>query len=543
LNLKLALNRTINTRNPFSPAALISPAIWAVIAVAAGVVFAMLPLQTAVLILVVTALIVLSLIDTRVAVVMALVLGPLKILTETEIPFFRELPIDIGQLTFLWLVAVWLMKSIAARRRLFTFAPTLIPVLMIVFVAFLSAWNSVALWSTMKEVVQWAEVAVMLVICVALMRDENGGKGDPAWLVNAILAAACAQAVIGIYEFRGGSGAAHLWILDFRYFRAFGSFGQPNPFGAFMGLALSLALGVTYGCATELVSVGLAWWGQRRNARWHTGHPRQKVIIQQGLRLGLYAGVSLLLAAGLLVSWSRGAWMGFGAALVMIVFFAPKRRMIGAALVTIAVGGFALSVITGLAPQSLINRLSDFTQDLTGTDDVRGAQINDDNYAVIERLAHWQAAVGMATDNPVIGVGFGAYEIAYPRYALMNWPMALGHAHNYYLNLLAETGVIGLGTYLIAWAIIFALTLRALRTQTGFRRGIVLGLLGTWTHIVVHSFFDKLFVNNLLLHLGAMLGLIGLFVINTTMQPESGRELAQKHDTDSIVAIKSAQAE
>jgi putative inorganic carbon (hco3(-)) transporter len=513
------LNRTLNNRTiPSLPDLLTNPTyrsslVWAGIAVAVGVIFAVLPLQVAVLVLIVTVLIVSSLIDTQVAVVMALVLGPLKILTETEILFFRELPIDIGQITFLWLVAVWLMKSIAARRRLFVFAPTLIPVLMIVFVAFLSAWNSVALWSTMKEVVQWAEVAVILVICVSLMRSENSGQGNPSWLVNGILAAAAAQAVIGIYEFRGGSGAAHLWILDFRYFRAFGSFGQPNPFGAFMGVALCLALGVTYGCVTEVVAML-----QRRGSGLDKSGPYNKTTLTAPLlRLAFYGGLSTLLAGGLLVSWSRGAWMGFGAALVVMVFFAPKRRIIGAALVTLAVGSFALSVITGLAPQSLINRLSDFTQDLTGTDDVRGAQINDDNYAVIERLAHWQAAVGMATDNPLIGVGFGAYEIAYPRYALMNWPMALGHAHNYYLNLLAETGVIGLGTYLIAWVMIFALTLKALRQESGFRRGILLGLLGIWTHIAVHSFFDKLFVNNLLLHLGAMLGLIGFFVTNTTI--------------------------
>jgi len=94
--------------------------------------------------------------------------------------------------------------------------------------------------------------------------------------------------------------------------------------------------------------------------------------------------------------------------------------------------------------------------------------------------------------------------------------MALGHAHNYYLNLLAETGIIGLGAYLIAWLMIAILTLRALGRETGFRRGVALGILGTWAHLTAHNFFDKLYVNNMFLHLGVMLGLIGCMIITQT---------------------------
>src|SRR5262249_41755600 len=145
------------------------------------------------------------------------------------------------------------------------------------------------------------------------------------------------------------------------------------------------------------------------------------------------------IAVGLFVSWSRGAWMGFGAAALVLLLFAPQRRWLGVLLVIALVSGMGLYLASGLAPASVVVRVTDFTQELANYDDVRAAQINDANYAVLERLAHWQAAFGMAADNPWVGVGFGAYEIAYPRYALMNWPNALGHAHNFYINMLAET--------------------------------------------------------------------------------------------------------
>ncbi len=216
-----------------------------------------------------------------------------------------------------------------------------------------------------------------------------------------------------------------------------------------------------------------------------------------------------IIGAGLLASWSRGAWLGFAAAAFVMVLFAPRRLIVGIGLVAIIglVGG--ASILAGLAPESLVARFSDFAGDLTGLADVRGVPISDANYAVLERLAHWQAAAAMADESPWLGIGFGSYAQAYPKYALMNWPMALGHAHNYYLNLLAETGVVGLSAYLVLWMAVFGQTLRLLGRTNGFQRGVVLGLLGVWTHLAVHSLFDKLYVNNLFLHLGAMLGLIG----------------------------------
>ena len=58
----------------------------------------------------------------------------------------------------------------------------------------------------------------------------------------------------------------------------------------------------------------------------------------------------------------------------------------------------------------------------------------------------------MWRDHPVLGVGVGNYPIAYARYSLPKWRMALGHAHNYYLNIAAETGLLGLLAYCMLWA-------------------------------------------------------------------------------------------
>ena len=178
----------------------------------------------------------------------------------------------------------------------------------------------------------------------------------------------------------------------------------------------------------------------------------------------------------------------------------------------------AALLLTGLQfnliPASITNRVTSFSQDLQ-FGDVRGVDINDANYAVLERLAHWQAALGMAGDNVWLGVGFGNYEPAYADYALINWPAPLGHAHNYYLNLLAETGIIGLAAYLFLWTAVFWQTIRLLKRLDWPRRGIALGLLAAWTDLSIHHLVDKLYVNNIYIHLGVMLALLQLLDYKT----------------------------
>jgi O-antigen ligase len=190
---------------------------------------------------------------------------------------------------------------------------------------------------------------------------------------------------------------------------------------------------------------------------------------------------------------------------------------------------FAALLTAGLVPASIANRLADVGDFVTVTD-VRGATITVDNFAILERLAHWQAAVAMAQDHAWLGVGLGNYGAAYPAYALLNWPNPLGHAHMIYLNMLAETGVLGLSAYIALWLAIFALTMRAVNRANpaptdGLRRGLAVGMLGTWTHLTVHQVVDSLYVNNIHLLLAVLLGLLVALVSHaplSNVEPSPG---------------------
>ncbi len=69
----------------------------------------------------------------------------------------------------------------------------------------------------------------------------------------------------------------------------------------------------------------------------------------------------------------------------------------------------------------------------------------------------------MFLDHPILGVGIGNYADAYPRYFITIFVDPLGHAHNYYINIAAETGFIGLTVYVLFLLAVFIAGATSLR--------------------------------------------------------------------------------
>jgi O-antigen ligase len=168
-------------------------------------------------------------------------------------------------------------------------------------------------------------------------------------------------------------------------------------------------------------------------------------------------------------------------------------------------------------PPALLQRVSDLVPYMGGVD-ITSVEVNDANWAVIERMAHWQAAAGMFSAHPWLGVGIGNYAVAYPRYAVGRWLDPLGHAHNYYLNIAAEGGLVGLGAFVLLLAACFCEAWRVLRRFDAHPRGpgddywrtVALGALGVLVHLAVHSVFDNLFVHSMNVQLALVLGLLAV---------------------------------
>lgn len=481
----------INRRSKWQPLGFL------LLAVCCGLLLVRLPLSSLLLLMGATAVVILTLIRPLFGLGVTLIVAPLGAL-ENQI--LGGTSLDSGQLLLLFTLAVWIGRGMLRQRVMIPKTMLNLSFLLVLLVTLLTLPSSPAPIIGLREWLKWLEMTLIMLMVVDLGR-EQGQKPNQTliWLVVMLLLAGVSQALVGIWQFGlRGDGPEHFLVLD-RFYRAYGTYEQPNPFGGFMNLSLLLGLGVLLGMLT-------AWWINRsQQGSVGAQRPYRQWIILFG---GVLFAVTLT-GLGLFFSWSRGAWLGFFAGAAVMIFFWPRKQRWGVILVTLFIVLFGVGLWLNVVPVPVTSRLASFTPDLQ-FGDVRGVDINDANYSVIERLAHWQAALDMATDNVWLGVGFGNYEPAYADYALINWPSPLGHAHNYYLNLLAEVGIIGLMIYLGFWLLVFWRTWQQLKWLPWPLRGVALGLMGVWTGLAVHQLVDKLYVNNIYIHLGVMFGLLQL---------------------------------
>lgn len=391
---------------------------------------------------------------------------------------------------FLLAAAIALWFADGARRRqlpVVWYTPAILGALYVFFLL-MATLTALQLGEAGKEVLKWTEFVLVLLLLPQMISVKR-----TAWIVAGVLVGASLQAALGLYQFVFQVGP-EWFILMGRFMRASGSFRQPNPYAGYLGLILPVAVSLALWAWAAL------WRGRRDGDR---------------LRLSLVAvgtsGIALLLGAGLLASWSRGGWMGAAAGVATVLALRSRKSfaaaLIGATVVLAALlaGSFGS---TGL-PEPVAARVQDIPA-YFGMTDVLSQPVTDENFSVIERLAHWVAALRMWEEAPWLGVGPGNYAIAYPDVRLPRWEDALGHAHNVYLNVLAESGLIGFVGYMALWGgtLGWVFRRRARTERPSWHDALTLGVAGVIVHLSVHNLVDNLFVQGMVILLGLWLATV-----------------------------------
>ena len=372
------------------------------------------------------------------------------------------------------LIIAWLAQGVRRRQLNVHSGALAVVVLAMVCLAAFSIGYAEDRPSAIKESLKWLELLLAVLIVVDLASTPRLAR----WVIGTMLVAGAAEAAYGAVQFVTDSGPGAFQLSG--ALRAFGHFDQPNPFAGYLTTILPLA-----------VCMALCPANPNR-FRW------------------ISVGAAGLLAIGIGLSQSRGAWLGAAVAAMclMLAWSRFTRRL----LIPCTLGGaLALALaVSGLLPAAILDRLAQ-TIEYFGVFDVRTVEVTSDNWAVVERMAHWQAGWYMFLDHPWLGVGAGNYAQAYPQYFVGTWREALGHAHNYYLNILAELGVFGGGLLLLVLAIAFRQLAGALvRSEVlskSFWRAVLAGAFAGLIVFSVHNMFDSLFVHSVNIQVGVLLGL------------------------------------
>ncbi|MCB0154941.1 MAG: O-antigen ligase family protein [Anaerolineae bacterium] len=366
----------------------------------------------------------------------------------------------------------------------------------------LSWLNTLSIGASLVETTKWIEMAALYLFGLAFLSNRQ-----LKWVVITILLTGCAQALFGLYQFIFKVGPPGFLLFGGLFLRAYGTFGQPNPYAGYLGLILPLALALLIWQFTKLWP--LIRGGEFKELRQNIGG-----LLLACLPFGL-------LLAGLFASQSRGAWLAFAAAAATTVLVSSRKP--GLWLAVLIAGGATIGLAgafdwnfdrgesapaesaVGVVTQRFVEAAT-----IATITDISTIEVTDANFATLERLAHWQAAREMWRDHPWLGVGFGNYAVIYPTYAVGRWLDPLGHAHNYLLNLGAEAGLIGIIGYAIFWIYIFRVTWYTIQRNKGFNRAVIIGCLGALVHLHIHNLFDNLYVQGMYLHLAILLTLVSL---------------------------------
>ena len=166
---------------------------------------------------------------------------------------------------------------------------------------------------------------------------------------------------------------------------------------------------------------------------------------------------------------ARSAWLGFFVAFFSIVFIKSKKAFI----VLLVIVVLALSVIPLFSSRQKID-------DLTGLSSIQ------------DRFYMWRISWRIFTEHPVIGNGLNMFFTKFMEYRDDSFRGLRGsYAHNGFLQIAAETGIIGLTVFLLLLIRVFKSALGFMRKSgSAYSGSLCLGLAGGLLAFLIHSFFD-----------------------------------------------------
>jgi O-antigen ligase len=154
----------------------------------------------------------------------------------------------------------------------------------------------------------------------------------------------------------------------------------------------------------------------------------------------VFLSISVLSTVTLIFNATRGAWIAVVVTILLYALIIAKtsRRSLIIALTVLVV--FGLIAITVPETQARVRSIGDMN-----------FQSNS------ERLLLWESAGKMFYDHPLVGIGFGQFKELYQSQYIS--PLAkepnLPHAHNNFMQFLAETGIVGLtGFIYLFWTVL-----------------------------------------------------------------------------------------
>jgi putative inorganic carbon (hco3(-)) transporter len=382
----------------------------------------------------------------------------------TELFEFNKLIVTWILTTFI--VAAWVARMLAEKRWIFKRTALDWPLIIFLLVTLLSTlfsidrhvswfgyysrWNGGFLSLFSYALLYWSFVSNM---------DSNSTRK----LINFSLVSASLVAFYGVLEHFGID--KHIWVQDVQN-RVFSTIGQPNWLAAYLVALIWIPVS-TFNTKFEI-----------RN-------------LKSVLNLVLF----VLLFVTLLFTKSRSGILAFGISAAFYwgyIFFTTKTKLL---MPMVILGGLILGMFVFVSNPIRDLVFKTTTQVLPNTGAGTQLDTGGTESGNIRKIV-WTGAIRIwqgNTKNLLLGSGPETFAQSYYQYRPLEhnmtseWELLYNKAHNEFLNQLATTGIIGLGSYILLLAAMIYVLIRELKSHSA--NLFILSLLAGWLTFPVTNFW------------------------------------------------------
>jgi len=358
----------------------------------------------------------------------------------------------------------WALRMIDSEQIRFKTSPLNPPIAIFMGICILSL-----IWSD-NFIISLKELPLFLSgpLLYFVVTNNISNKQQVNRILNALIIVGSLFGVYGIFQYNGID--LPLWVRNVGRQQVFGLFGNVNYFAEYLIVPLPIAISLFF-----------------------TSRNKFKKCL-------LFIGI-LAMGTALMFTFTRGSYLAFGSALIVMFFlflisrdinFIKNKKnifiIIIAAVIIVTSIFFIPSPLN--KPGTVIFKIK---SRLSPTILTQGIGIK-------RRITTWKFTTLMIKDRPFIGAGIGTFKYNTLKYQAIFFDQGQNRSlyvhgfatktHNEYLQLWAELGIIGLGIFI--WLIInyFSYGLRFLkRSKNIYNQGMVIGFMG----VVVAILFDGIF--------------------------------------------------
>lgn len=190
----------------------------------------------------------------------------------------------------------------------------------------------------------------------------------------------------------------------------------------------------------------------------------------------VYAFASLISFITIVLTFSRGIWLSTLLAIVMILIFGFK--ILKKNIIYLGTIGVIALIPVIIKWEAIVNRILSLQNIFNSAEN-----------SIEWRKSLIRGAFNIFLDNPIIGTGLNTFSQVFSLYQEKAGYYSI-NPHNYYLQLLAETGMIGFSTFVILVISILYMSFKAFRNSESIFKGISLGLFVSIISSLLHIAVD-----------------------------------------------------